>query len=70
MLVFGDDDPLRLLVESFAVPMGIQGPQLVHDAVVLAHEERVHDRQDDLFVRPGVTWKRFRDFVDIAHDTL
>ena len=45
-----DRDVITHLVDGLVVPVGIDGVELFGDAVVFAHDERVGDVQDQLFI--------------------
>ena len=48
------------LVDLLIVPVGVHGDELLRDAVVLAHEERVHHRQVGLLVHAAVACQEAR----------
>lgn len=61
MLHLSDDDASAFLEEALVVPTGIELDELIGDAVVLSHPDRVHDGQTDLLVDSAVGWPRTND---------
>jgi len=51
----GADDLACLVVDGVAVPVRVDGQQLVGNAVVFAQPERMHRQQTELFVGPVIT---------------
>lgn len=50
-------DLARFLVESLAVPAGVQALQLASQTIVLAQKQRVKGCQGNVFVHAHVTWR-------------
>lgn len=53
----GTHDLARFLVESLAVPLGVESLQITSQTIVLAQKQRVKRCQGDVFVHTDVTWQ-------------